>query len=138
MKYLFSFIVMLIGSTMSFAGTNEVSFTQPAYEFTDLDKIESFIEKNPGITLEEMKAGQNSLLSGIELTEDTASTLNVAKEMPIVGGFWWGCCLGIVGLALVYFITDNDKTEVKNALIGCVISTILVGVGGLLDPFGWF
>lgn len=138
MKYLLSLSAILLFSTFTFANPDVEVFSQPSYEFEQLDQIESFIDKNQGISLNELKNDHADVLAGVTLIEDTGATLNITKEMPLLGGFWWGCCLGIIGLALVYFITDNDKLEVKNALIGCIISTLVVGVGGILDPFNWF
>ena len=105
-------------------------------DFSALEQIESVVAQQ-GLDMEALQTQHQDLASSVEWAPESTASF-VAKEMPIVGGFWWGCCLGIVGLALVYFITDNDKTEVKNALIGCVVSTLLFGIGGLIDPFGWF
>lgn len=107
---------------------NAATFEQ---EFADLDKIEAFVEANEGITLNELSTNHREILADVTLIEDT-SMLMTADKMPIIGGFWWGCILGIVGLALVYFITDNDRDEVKKALIGCLITTVLIGIGGFV------
>jgi hypothetical protein len=107
-------------------------------EFEKIQKIEAFVETNPETTLEVLKQSNSELLSGVELLDETSATsLNAVKDMPLLGGFWWGCCLGIIGLALVYFITDNDRDQVKKAFIGCLIATLFLGVGGLINPFGW-
>lgn len=106
-------------------------------EFEQLNKIEQYVDANEGITLTEIQAKNAELLDNVTLTDSTTS-FTMAGELPLLGAFWWGCCLGIVGLALVYFITDNDREQVKSALIGCVISTLLVGLGGIFNPFGWF
>lgn len=106
-------------------------------EFEQLNKIEQYVEANEGITLSEIQAKNTELLDNVTLTDSTTS-FTMASDMPLLGAFWWGCCLSIVGLALVYFITDNDREQVKSALIGCVISTLLFGLGGVLNPFGWF
>lgn len=106
-------------------------------EFAAIEQIESFVTANDGVTLSQLSAEKTELLNGVTLLEDTSAVFTT-KEMPIVGGFWWGCCLGIVGLALVYFISDNDRDQVKKALIGCIISTLVVGLGGVFDVFNWF
>jgi hypothetical protein len=107
-------------------------------EFEKIQKIEAFVEANPETTLEVLKQSDSELLSGVELLDETSATsLNAVKDMPLLGGFWWGCCLGVIGLALVYFITDNDRDQVKKAFIGCLIATLFLGVGGLINPFGW-
>jgi hypothetical protein len=108
-----------------------------ANEFAAIEQLENTIAQNPGLSLSEVKANHEYLLSGVSILEES-SVSSISKDMPILPSFWWGCCLGIVGLVVVYLVTDNDKDQVKKALIGCVISTLIVGVGGILNPFGWF
>ena len=107
-------------------------------EFDQIKQIEAYVEANPQTTLSDIKANNPALINGVELLEDTsASSLNAVKDMPLVSGFWWGCCLGVIGLAIVYFVTDHDKDQVRKALFGCLIATVLWGVGGLWNPFSW-
>lgn len=107
-------------------------------EFEKLQKIEAFVEENSEVTLADLQKSNSELLANVELLDETSTTtLNAVKDMPLLGGFWWGCCLGIIGLALVYFITDNDRDQVKKAFIGCLIATLFLGIGGLINPFGW-
>ena len=53
------------------------------------------------------------------------------KNSPLgIPGFWWGFCLSWVGLLLVYLMMDEGsgrKSQVKNALWGCVIGTLIWG-----------
>jgi len=105
-------------------------------EFSELDKIENVV-LDKGLDMESLATQHPELANSVNWAPESSATF-VAKEMPIARGFWWGCCLGVIGLALVYIITDNNKQEVKSALIGCVISALLFGIGGLIDPFGWF
>jgi hypothetical protein len=141
MKKLTIVFALFLTTFAVFAVTPDSNFELDAAtleaEFSDLDKIESFIENNDGVTLQELTAERADLLESVTLTADT-STVFTTEEMPILGGFWWGCCLGIVGLALVYFITDNDRDEVKKALIGCVISSLVIGLGGIFNVFNIF
>ena len=90
-----------------------------------------------GGTDEELKQTKPELLKGFDLLSNTDANFAPTKNMPLVGGFWWGCCLGVVGLALVYFITDHDKDQVRKAFLGCVVATVIWGIGGLWNPFGW-
>ena len=116
------------------------NFTNPVSEeeFSQINKIEAFIEANPQTTLAELKNKDSELIQGIELLDNTDAVVNSAvKDMPLLSGFWWGCCLGVVGLALVYFVTDKDRDQTRKALIGCLIATLVWGIGGLINPFGW-
>lgn len=135
------FCALLLTSFAALATTPDAAFeldeAAMEQEFAALDKIESFVIENEGTTLNQLTTEHADLLDGVTLLADT-STVLTTEEMPILGGFWWGCCLGIIGLALVYFITDNDRDQVKKALIGCVISTLVVGLGGVFNIFGIF
>jgi hypothetical protein len=108
-------------------------------DFSELSKVEKFLETHESLTLADIKISNPELLANLELVESANPLLlNTNKDMPLVGGFWWGCCLGVVGLALVYFITDNNKSQVRPALWGCLIFTVLGGsIYGFWNPFGW-
>ncbi|RFS16320.1 hypothetical protein [Emticicia sp. C21] len=137
-------LIFLLGITVSgFASTAasaDLEYKEQTIDdkFAKVEKLEQYLAAHPEATLETVKKTNPELLKGFDLIETTETNFSPTKEMPIVGGFWWGCCLGIVGLGLVYFITDNDKDQVRQALWGCIIATILWSVGGLWNPFGWF
>lgn len=135
-KVILSLIVTFTFSTLW--ANEEFENSTSKDEFELIRQIEAYVEANPETTLNELKVSNPELLKNVELLEETsASSLNAVKDMPLVGGFWWGCCLGVIGLALVYFITDNDKDQVKKALVGCLIATVIWGIGGLWNPFTW-
>ncbi len=137
-------LIFLLGITFSgFAATTapaDLEYKEQTIddEFGKIEKLEEYLAAHPEATLETIKKTNPELLKGFDLIETTETNFSSTKEMPIVGGFWWGCCLGIVGLGLVYIITDNDKDQVRQALWGCIIATLLWGIGGFWDPFGWF
>jgi hypothetical protein len=135
-KVILSLIVTFTFSTLWANGEFENSTTKD--EFEQIQQIEAYVEANPETTLNELKASNPELLKNARLLENTsASSLNAVKDMPLLSGFWWGCCLGVIGLAIVYLVTDHDKDQVRKALFGCLIATVLWGVGGLWNPFSW-
>jgi hypothetical protein len=135
-RVILSLIVTFTFSTIFANGEFEKTISDK--EFEKIQKIETFVKANPEVTLEVLQKTNSELLTNVELLDETSTTsINAVKDMPILGGFWWGCCLSVLGLAVVYFITDNDREQVKKALIGCIIGTLLFGIGGLLNPFGW-
>lgn len=138
MKRLLSLILCsLLVSMASFANSPFDNELDVENEFADLHQIESYLEANPDVDYATLTTEKQDLMENVNLT-DATSILSSTDQMPLLPSFWWGCLLGIIGLALVYFITDNDKDQVKKALIGCVISTLVVGIGGLLGGFGLF
>ncbi len=134
-------IVLSLIVTFTFSGlfaNNEFEKTISDKEFEKVQKIEAFVEANPEVTLEKLQQSNSELLANVDLLDETSTTtLNAVKDMPLVSGFWWGCCLGVIGLALVYFVTDHDKDQVRKALFGCLIATVLWGIGGLWNPLSW-
>lgn len=127
-------LLTVLGFCMTVAVyASDVPFTS---EFSELDKIEQLVSQE-GLDMQAFAAQHPEMAAAVNWAPENTVTF-VAKEMPIARGFWWGCCLGVIGLALVYIISDNNKQEVKSALIGCLVSTLLFGIGGLIDPFGWF
>lgn len=115
----------------------KIEKTELEKEFSSVSSLELYLASHPDANLETIKAENPQLLENLNLDANVSTTVAPMKDMPLVGSFWWGCCLGVIGLALVYFITDKDKQEVKSAFWGCLIATIIWGVGGLWNPFGW-
>lgn len=135
-----SLIFLLSFFTIStFAANTDLDYQSAIVksEFSKVDKLEKYLNEHPEVTLEELKQTKPELLKGFDLLSNTDANFAPTKNMPLVGGFWWGCCLGVVGLALVYFITDHDKDQVRKAFLGCVVATVIWGIGGLWNPFGW-
>lgn len=91
-------------------------------EFKQLNEIEAYVNANEGVTLEQLENENSQLVEGISLSADASASL-AADELPLgVPAFWWGCILTVVGVILVYVLTDNDKEQTKKALIGCLVT----------------
>lgn len=93
-------------------------------ELSELDELDAYVESNEGITFDELASEESPLVAGME---STASPMGMAgqEDGPPLGipSFLWGCVFGVVGLVIVYIMTDNDKAETKKAMWGCVAST---------------
>ncbi|WP_131458244.1 hypothetical protein [Jiulongibacter sediminis] len=121
-------ILSVLCLTMTFAMATEPqpeAFTlneeEIAAEFDQLNKIEKYVQESD-VTLEELQAENSDLVSGIELSADTAGAL-AAADLPLgIPAFWWGCVLTLLGVILVYVLTDQDKEQTKKALIGCLVT----------------
>jgi hypothetical protein len=131
-------LFFLISSFSVFA-TDIFETVDTKADFYEINIIENYLNLHPESTMLDLKKDKPELLEGIQMIENTnAISANSMKDMPLVGGFWWGCCLGVVGLALVYFISDNDRSQIRPALWGCLIFTVLGGgIYGFWNPFGW-
>ncbi len=141
MKIRLKFLTLLLSflTTSTFATNTDLDFQSDEVknEFAKVNKLEKYLSEHPDVTLQELKLTKPELLNGFDLVANTDTNFAPTKDMPLVGGFWWGCCLGVVGLALVYFITDHDRDQVRKAFWGCLIATVLWGIGGLWNPFSW-
>lgn len=115
-------------------------------EFDQINKIEKYVQANDGVTLSQLKSENSELLKGIDMEAQTMSTVS-AGELPAgIPAFWWGCILTVVGVILVYVLTDSDKDQTKKALMGCLVTggvwllwwviVVVAGVGG--SAYWWF
>lgn len=119
------FSVLCLSFTMAFAEENPALNYEAQNvndEFAQLNKIEQYVQQNEGVSLEELKASNSELVSDIAIAEESSASF-VAGELPLgVPAFWWGCVLTILGVVLVYVLTDQDKDQTKKALYGCLVT----------------
>ncbi|MFW5804855.1 MAG: hypothetical protein ACOCWG_06455 [bacterium] len=124
---LVSFIFALVSGVNLFAGNSDVfSFDKNKVEaeLAELTELESFVEANQSVTLTDLMASGHALVAGLNLNMADPSGLLFGLGEPPLGipSFLWGCVFGVVGLAIVYFVTD-DKEETKKALWGCITAS---------------
>lgn len=115
--------ILFLSVGVSFA--NEKSAETYSYDatadFDQLNKIEKYVESS-GATLEEMQASNSTLLKDLTLAPDSSAAFAV-DELPLgIPAFWWGCVLTLLGVILVYVLTDKDKDQTKKALYGCLVT----------------
>ncbi len=139
-------IILFFFSLNSFASNSEL-FTYDKEEvestFKELNELEDYVKVNDGVTLTDLLASNNQLLNNLFLG-DPFSTDSFFEEPPLgIPSFWWGFCIGVWGIAVVYFVTE-DKDETKQAFKGCVVGTlvyVVLYVGFYVWIFGnafWF
>jgi hypothetical protein len=139
-------LLALLTHFPSFAeGTDDLKFDEQKVnaELNKLNKLEQHVLTHEGVTLDEVSAANGNLTEGIALEVNSIAAVLADGELPAnIPPFWWGFCLGWVGLLVVYLITDNDKPQVKKAFTGCLISTGIAVVfyvllyGLILGNFG--
>ncbi|MBL7806250.1 MAG: hypothetical protein JNN28_00445 [Saprospiraceae bacterium] len=115
-------------------------------EFAGMSQLEQLVEER-NATYSELAAENNTLLQNVNSDTDIASSLmgSVAPDgerLLGIPGFWWGFCLGVLGIILVYVAVEGDakKREGKKAIIGCAIWTVvwLVLYLGFFASAAWF
>ncbi len=88
-------------------------------EFEKLSKLEEYVNTNEGTTLADVK--DSELAKDLKLDTNVTSTV-AAGDLPLnIPAFWWGCVLGLLGVLIVYIVTDQDKDQTKKALYGCLV-----------------
>lgn len=97
-------------------------------EFADLQLLEDYVYNHQSTTLHELLASGSALITNLNLMASKPFGPNLVFDDPPLGipSFLWGCVFGVAGLAVVYFVTEDDE-ETKKALWGCITSTV-VGV----------
>ena len=100
-----------------------------AEELSLLEEIENWVTAHPEISLADLQSANPDLLNGLTMSCDISDTFNnYDNGYPLgIPPFIWGCCFGIIGVAIVYAEAE-DSSETRSALIGCAISSLL-GVG---------
>ena len=90
---------------------------------TQLQAIEDYVAANPDMTLSGMQAENNALVSHLNLSSGDFGGIGSLSGEPALGipSFLWGCVFGVVGVAIVYFVSE-DSDETKKAFLGCVVS----------------
>lgn len=92
-------------------------------EMAQLQSLEDFVSTNSGITLANLQAENNALVNNLNFGSSEFGGIGSLSGEQALGipSFLWGCVFNVAGVAIVYFITeDNDET--KKAFIGCVVS----------------
>ncbi|MFM2394254.1 MAG: hypothetical protein RLZZ546_2236 [Bacteroidota bacterium] len=127
------FFVLFLGAFISLNATNSGKIKQNKeqieQQFTDIEKVEKIILEE-GLTYSELAAKYPELVATNKIaSENEDGIFENGKGTPLnIPGFWWGFCLGWVGMLIVYLTMDEGSTrkeQVMNALWGCIISSVI-------------
>lgn len=106
----------------------------------ELNELDEYLDVNVGVTFTDLESSESDLILNVD--NSTAPLgMDQENEPPLgIPSFLWGCILGIVGILLVYILTDGDKVETKKALWGMLV---WVGVWvilyvGVWSAYSWF
>ncbi len=92
----------------------------------ELNELEFYLEKHAGTSYADLLKTDIEFINQIS---DSSAPMGVDPETgPPLGipSFLWGCVFGVVGILIVFMITDNDKVQVKKALTGCILYGVTV------------
>ena len=130
----FMAILLLFSQTLSLAARPSETFIASIDEsvlvldetaldeaMQELNELDEFLSENAGVTFTDLESSESELIVGVE---NSTAPLGMAtdSEPPLgIPSFLWGCILGIVGILLVYILTDGDKNETRKALWGMLV-----------------
>ena len=112
-------LMLLFSSVSSASDADDFSFNESEFysSFETLNEIDQVVESNPLISVDELKNVDGLSMEGLEALDYMNSF-----EPPLgIPSFLWGCVLGWIGILVTYLVTDGDKQETKQALIGCIV-----------------
>ncbi len=91
---------------------------------SELSVLETYVVEHPAIAVVNVTKSGSYMINGIELF---ANPLMGGGDIPLgVPAFFWGCILGVVGVAIVYFVTNGDRDQVRKAIYGCIPWVVIV------------
>jgi hypothetical protein len=132
MKKILLSLLLVSFASMTFASDADLfkfDYNSVQSEFAELNKLAGMVAANTDLTYTELKLSNETLVNNLKLIPDMGVPGSAPGE-PVLGipSFLWGCVFGVVGLAVVYIGTDEDKDETKKALWGCVTGTGVVAI----------
>lgn len=99
---------------------------------TELNQLQNMnnLVINNDYDFDALNANHAEMVSQSKLSSKAAAGIFEGHpDNPLgIPGFWWGFCLGWVGMLIMYLTMDEGaarKEQVKNALYGCIIFSVL-------------
>lgn len=100
-----------------------------ANEMSELEALNDLVLSN-GYTYETLTATHSEAVCSANLSP--VGIFDSVDESPLgIGGFWWGFVCGLIGTLIILIAEDkgDERSEdVKNSLIGCLVSSVLSGI----------
>jgi len=131
-KNVLTIIAIIFMSYASIASNSDlfkIDFNSVNQEFTELNIVEDMVVANPDLTYSSLSISDAGLIERLSLVPNSAVPLANGNAVLGIPSFWWGCGLGLVGVGIVYFLTDKDSSEAKKALWGCLVGSLIWGGG---------
>jgi hypothetical protein len=94
-----------------------------AVEMADLSAIEDLVNTE-NLTLSQLFADNNEL--AVSALMPSYGAADMLEDGPPLGipSFVWGLCLGLIGVLVVYIVTES-RSESMKAVWGCVAAVII-------------
>ncbi len=134
-KSLSLILAVIIFSYQVFAGTNNSSNNDNSdltyideseiYEsFAEIEPLTEYISNNENVTYSDLEINNSSLIQNVDSNSSVALNTQIEETGLVIGAFWYGCMFSALGILVVAVVTNNDPEQIKNAVWGCLVSTI--------------
>ncbi len=88
----------------------------------ELNELDEYLSANEGVTFADLESSGSELIVNMDNSTSPLG-MDSASEPPLgIPSFLWGCVFTLVGVLLVYVLTDGDKDETRKALWGMLVS----------------
>ncbi|MEL7530744.1 MAG: hypothetical protein AAFN10_05520 [Bacteroidota bacterium] len=106
----------------SLAGLFQLDEAAVYQTVAELTELEEYLANQPETSLSQLRENGDPIIADIQFSADHTQNLT---EPPLgIPSFIWGFCLGFIGMAVVYFVTE-DREEVMQSLYGCLVATAI-------------
>ncbi|MDP3915896.1 MAG: hypothetical protein Q8R96_19390 [Bacteroidota bacterium] len=118
-------------STVDFTSTEIEATTDfndsEIYEaFADISTLDHYLQTNEDKTYSDLELEDSSMLAGVSSTTTLPLSSSASDELALgIPSFLWGCVFGIVGVLVVYLMTDENKDQTKKAFFGCIAGSLI-------------
>jgi hypothetical protein len=119
-------IVSALNLYSSDADLFNLDYEQVKNEFNDLDQIANIIENNPDYDFYSFSNTYHQLVMDTNLKPESSIMTNQGNPFLGIPSFLWGCVTGPLGILIAFVGTENDHSEAKKALWGCITQQVLV------------
>jgi hypothetical protein len=130
-KTILTFTMIFLFGFTAFASNADLfklDYNAVQQEFTELNVVVDLVQANPDLTYDALLLTHSGLVESINLMPNAAIPMPGGGPVLGIPSFWWGCAFGVVGVGIVYFLSDQDTGQAKKALLGCVVSSVVGGV----------
>lgn len=126
-------LCLLCMGTIAFANNGEFSYDSEKVNssLSALNNLEAMHHASPNVSFDDLI--QDARFEGISIDKGTVYGHANSGDLPVLPAFWWGCILGVIGILIVYLITE-DSSQTQSALWGFLIGW---GAGCILYVLIW-
>lgn len=115
-------IAVSLAANASSQGLFDIDEARIHAEMSELTELESYLAEND-VSFSMLAEEKSFMVSNLS-NNSMHAMLGLASPPLGISSFLWGFCLGLPGLAIVYFVAE-DPAETRKALWGCITSSLL-------------